>query len=648
MPIQTRFIDSPAIRLRRDEEFNNDVLVAIADKLNKEEKKKESHQKSNKISDFFSRQEKKLTFGVEAEMYLLKDGKLSYNDDIMNNILNNVPDQITKDYYPCQIEIRTDPHDNPKDLNNQFISLLKTTARVCGEYGCEIIPLSWLGGSETFNGVHYHIRYSSNKNPYWKMMMNSYPFILSLTHFFRNSPSRINELSYRMINSQHIGLPIFDPRDFEKYCTGSNRYKDIIINKHRENNRHRKKSVNTLEIRCFDVPYMENYFKSMSELVFSIYSRLKVSSLVLPPKTKNFQEYKKFASDTRNQMLYSRYPKNNFFGLSHNLVVKKLCKILELEFLDKPYPLTKKHYHINEYKEDSKFCSVIQNYNMGKEKINIKKTSQVQNNASGFLINNSDIFLRSTDSYFTRDLIFNYNGANGTTPFTEMQSFLYENLIFSVNRTEMVTNRESFLNKLSDFECELNFPNLKSIERVFVGFNSTSDFIYKLHNDRGTPSTVLSESENGEDCITFLNHLFNIAEVKWLVFHKRRTISKSCIFQIGLPNLHLISMQSPLVRNYSHVRYGGDKYLEQVIIKPNEFPTPAVINLITQYFGGITQESLNNFISRDNQNYILIKRICSRNSLSPINATLISESSDNYDLINDLYEKGVRRILSYD
>ena len=117
----------------------------------------------NNISNFkktmdksFTKKGRKMTMGVEVEMYLLYHGKPSCRDLMkdsltMNNILFNLPQEITRDYYPYQIEIRTNPHDNPEAIIKEFDKFLRESIKVCAEFGCSIVPLSWMGGSEIFN-----------------------------------------------------------------------------------------------------------------------------------------------------------------------------------------------------------------------------------------------------------------------------------------------------------------------------------------------------------------------------------------------------------------------------------------------------------------------------------------------------------------
>ena len=112
------------------------------------------------LDSSFTKRGKKLTIGLETEMYLtsyksIKD--LNKNNDVMNNILLDLPKEITRDFYPYQLEIRTNPHLNPKLLMDEFKSLVKTCVKVCAKYGCSIIPISWMGGSEMFNQQVTHL-----------------------------------------------------------------------------------------------------------------------------------------------------------------------------------------------------------------------------------------------------------------------------------------------------------------------------------------------------------------------------------------------------------------------------------------------------------------------------------------------------------
>ena len=309
-------------------------LKILEGKMNKARKK---------INQSFKHDIKELTVGIETEMYLMvgKDPHkrtLCDNEDVMNNILSELPDQVTRDYYPYQIELRTDPHDNPKDLLEEFKEIIKKSTKVCANYNCSIVPMSWLGGGEMYNGMHIHLRYKQT-NYFYNTMMNTYPYILALADLSKNSPLSVPMLSRRMDQSPHMKIPPLTQSGFASCGLGNSRYYDVIINKHRENNRHRKKFINTLEIRMFDVPTDFKYYEFFIKIIFEIYTHLKNKQknlFGLP----NLEAYQHIATKTREESILCRYPLNYFFeSIPQRTVLELLCDKFGLDTISDPYPI---------------------------------------------------------------------------------------------------------------------------------------------------------------------------------------------------------------------------------------------------------------------------------------------------------------------
>jgi len=291
--------------------------------------------KEEKINEFFSKQPKKnLTMGAEVEMYLYdcENKDLLRKEALIQLILDkHLPIEVTRDYYPYQLEIRTRPHNNPDDLIKEFITTLKLCDKVFGKYKIKIVPKSWLGGNydEMFNGIHFHFR-NGNRNHFETTMFNIYPFILTLTDCFKFSPYDSNRLTQRFNSSQHCSFPnLVNP-------ARSGRYSDVAMNRHTENSRHRLKTTQTMEIRTFDVSYNIEYFKSLVTLMFNVVKYIKTDKRVYQFE---HQETENKLYKTREEISCQRIGFNYLFDDYNNNIYRFLCEKFKAKEIKVPFSI---------------------------------------------------------------------------------------------------------------------------------------------------------------------------------------------------------------------------------------------------------------------------------------------------------------------
>ena len=283
------------------------------------------------MEKFFSSQPKQnLTMGMEFECFLWdneNDGLLQ-DEKTIRDILNELPKEITRDYYPYQLEVRTGVHKNSESLIKEFIKFLKMSEDVCNKYGVRIIPMSWVGHSEMFCGVHFHFR-NGNNNNYEKTMFNVYPFLLALTDCFKHSPQDLNNLTYRFSNSQHCQFPRITE------MVRSQRYSDIAVNRHRENTRHRLKSEQTIEMRTFDVPYNIEYLSNLIRLLFKTMQYVNMKEKLCGDISKSNQKLR----ETRDEIKSFREGYNYFFDKHNYEVYDWLCDKFKIKKLKVPFTM---------------------------------------------------------------------------------------------------------------------------------------------------------------------------------------------------------------------------------------------------------------------------------------------------------------------
>ncbi len=301
--------------------------------------------------DWLSRRPKEMTGGIEIEMYLWdkETNKVNWSDDIIDEMLSELPEAVYKDYYPYQIEIRTHPHKTPEGMLRELRKNIQMTWESAQKFNLDIIPSSFLNSNVMYNGLHFHARYVNARNSFYPIMMNTYPFILSLTSFFRfarcKERSKVwkeNVLSERFMSSIHIGLPYLNSGDFNNCNDGCDRYKDMTINKYSENNRHRLKSESTLETRCFDVPPTWESLSTMVHLLYNIFQRSKSNTSWLidagNPAKMPLSEYSEMAQALRGEIKNTKNTWNRFFEMPCVQLIREMIDYFDIPDATKSPP----------------------------------------------------------------------------------------------------------------------------------------------------------------------------------------------------------------------------------------------------------------------------------------------------------------------
>lgn len=306
----------------------------------KEENTKTKSSVCLKPDDILKANNKSLTCGLEVELFVInnKTGELLKEPEIMEQILKLLPNNIAKDWYPYQLEIRTPPCRSASEMIKVFLDSLGDTYDVLHSLGYTLCPSSWHHHTSVFNGIHFHARYKTNN--FYDEMINVYPFILSIASHFRSCPEGLNCVSRRLKYSPHIGFPEFNPKTFmtfkgEVEGGDTSRYKDIVFNGFTDNTRHRNKSVHTLEVRCLDIPLKFNSFKLMIELLFAVFKSLDFSKPII--QDLGIRKYKSLSYDTRQESFRSRHGKNYFFGMFNEDLIKSLSNKFKLNYVENPF-----------------------------------------------------------------------------------------------------------------------------------------------------------------------------------------------------------------------------------------------------------------------------------------------------------------------
>lgn len=235
--------------------------------------------------------EKNVKIGAEMEVYIIDEYndeyKLLSSDIVLRDIYREFDERVYRDYYPYQLEIRTNPSDDPAEVSEELCELIREAQRVAKELQCNIAPVSYIKDEYTqsmFCGFHVHVSIEPEMSisKMADLMFSMYPFVFTITKITLSSPVRSKEhgdiLSIRQIESPHIGVPPLNltNREIEEMylyseeARGENRYYDIIINVNKKEGRRRVKDVNTIEIRMFDSVGLDKAIHCTIEAVYNI------------------------------------------------------------------------------------------------------------------------------------------------------------------------------------------------------------------------------------------------------------------------------------------------------------------------------------------------------------------------------------------
>ncbi len=231
--------------------------------------------------------EKDVMIGAEMEIYLIDtyEDRFELLDDenVLEDIYEQFDERVYRDYYDYQLEIRTNPSDDWKEVAKELIELMMNVSRVAKRNDCIIAPVSYIRGA-MFNGFHVHVSYKPEMcfRGLVEHALAIYPFMLDITRITLSAPIMSKEygyiLSLRQLNSPHIGVPPLEYTDsdfewfwiYDENARNGNRYHDIIINTNKKHGRHRIKSVDTIEVRMFDCVGSKKAIKCVLESVYKI------------------------------------------------------------------------------------------------------------------------------------------------------------------------------------------------------------------------------------------------------------------------------------------------------------------------------------------------------------------------------------------
>jgi len=250
-----------------------------------------------KLEAFISENDiREVTIGAEMEVYVIDHVEdppiLLQSESVIKDIYSAFDERVYKDYYNYQLEIRTNPSDDPYEVSNELCELLREVSKVAREYDCYIAPVSYIENEDenaVYCGFHIHISLKNNKNTtkeLIKMILSMYPVIYDIARISLSSPDKDpvlgDILSKRIANSRHIGLPD-PPLDLYTlkitFINHRQRYFDIALNlntrEEDRSERHRIKDVTTIEIRVFDTIGSKKAIETVVEAVYNLAKRVK-------------------------------------------------------------------------------------------------------------------------------------------------------------------------------------------------------------------------------------------------------------------------------------------------------------------------------------------------------------------------------------
>jgi len=277
--------------------------------------------------------------GIELEVLLFdaRNKEPLQNQRLVERILENLPSNIYRDYYPYQLEIRSKPHNNPKAIVDEVKELYRLSAKEFLKHRIFIIPApSIVKNGYTHCGFHAHISYPKNrdKDSYYKYAMGMYPFILSLADHSKNFEIGDIKVSDRLENSNHIGMPELRQDRFMDINIDRRKYRDLIYSPCITNNgdRHRLKKPATIEVRILDTPSLFSYFEFMVYYITNLASRIKADNPMVKALKDDYQETNNKLGMTRRLLIFQRYGLNKIFRMLNSDVCEEVCNYCDIKF----------------------------------------------------------------------------------------------------------------------------------------------------------------------------------------------------------------------------------------------------------------------------------------------------------------------------
>jgi len=290
------------------------------------------------FEDWFESSPERVQMGTELELFLFDmDSKSPLKDmGLLEEILSKLPENIYRDYYPHQLEIRTHPHETPEEVIEETKSLYRLASSELKKHNIFIVPAPNITNTGyMWCGMHTHISYPdrSQTSPYYNKALNMYPFVLSIADHIKNFEINDINIGERMQSSRHIGLPFIDKREFLKGNNGDRKYRDIILSKSNEGNGgNRMTKPNTIEIRLFDTPSLLTTYESTIHLLFAIARHIKINAPVTQLIEKDNNRAHRLLALTRDLIMKQRYGVNKFFHMTNTNVCDDIATYFGVPF----------------------------------------------------------------------------------------------------------------------------------------------------------------------------------------------------------------------------------------------------------------------------------------------------------------------------
>ena len=286
-----------------------------------------------------------LTMGIELELLLFdyrnKEPLQNMNlcEKILDNLRRNKKTQnIYRDYYSYQLEIRTNPHDNPDDLLRETRELYKEASEEFLKHSIFIIPVpAIVRNGYMYCGLHTHINYTKEKklDNYYYKSMGMYPFILSLADHTKNFEISEFKTSDRLEKSNHINTPYLDKKNFLSGNRGDgHKYRDVILSLPISQSDTRSRLVKpiTTEVRITDTPSLYSFYEFIIRYLFHLSSRIRIDNPMIDMLKKDYGDTSNKLNLTRNLLINQRYGVNKIFKMLNSDVCEDVAKFFGIDF----------------------------------------------------------------------------------------------------------------------------------------------------------------------------------------------------------------------------------------------------------------------------------------------------------------------------
>ena len=295
--------------------------------------------RSVELNKWFNSKAEPIQCGVELELILYDSVNKEEldNNSLVERILDNLPKQIYRDYYPHQLELRTKPSSNPSDIIAETKSLYNEAFKKFAKHKIYIIPVpSIVRDPQAYCGLHMHVSYPKmkSKSGYYNKAMGMYPFVLALADHCKNFEVSQMQVSDRINKSRHISTAILDKDDFFSNPGDNRKYRDIIFSPaiERDNDRHRMKKPNTIEVRMIDTPSLFSFYEYIVHFIFNLASKVRTDNPLVSDIEKNPSETINNITMTRTLMTNQRYGVNKIFRMLNSDICEEVSEFFGIEF----------------------------------------------------------------------------------------------------------------------------------------------------------------------------------------------------------------------------------------------------------------------------------------------------------------------------